>query len=164
MVLRAIVLTIVVVSAAPAAAQPAAECPTSECAPLAATTNPAHAQLWRDAAAIHQIKVAFVEALQQFVRAQAGTFGDEGIALRASLAAMREALTRWDRAIEAFQVQASRTRDAESSIALATVFLDRHRIDDAVRVLAAAEQSDDNRADLYAMRALAYDASSRPDE
>jgi tetratricopeptide (TPR) repeat protein len=108
--------------------------------------------------------VAFVDALQQFVRAQAGTFGDEGIALQASLAAMQQALTRWDDAIAAFQVQASRTRDAESSIALATVFLDRHRIDDALRALAAAEQADDNRPDLYAMRALAYDVSNRPDE
>ena len=164
MFLRSLVLTLVLASAAPAFAQPAAECPTSACAPLVATTNPVHTQLWRDAAAIHQIKVAFVDALQQFVRAQAGTFGDEGIALRASLAAMQDSLTRWDDAIGMFQVQASRTRDAESSIARATVLLDRHRIDDALRALAAAEQSDDSRPDLYAMRALAYDVSNRPDE
>jgi tetratricopeptide (TPR) repeat protein len=170
---RNVALLIVLTSAASALAQPAAECPglaspegpaSQNCAPLVATTNPAHAQLWRDAAAIHQIKVAFVDALQRFVRAQAGTFGDEGIELRASLMAMRDALTRWDEAGERFQVQASRTRDAESSIALATVFLDRHRIDDALRALAAAEQVDDNRPDLYAMRALAYGASNRRDE
>ena len=47
---------------------------------------------------------------------------------------------------------------------MATVLLDRHRIDDALRALAAAEQLDDSRADLYAMRALAYGASNRPDE
>ena len=97
-------------------------------------------------------------------RAQAGTFGDEGGELRASLEAMQGALSKWDRAIQTFQAQASRTRDAESSIAVATVLLDRHRIDEALRALAAAEQLDDNRADLYAMRALAYGASNRPDE
>ncbi len=172
MFLRPLFLTLALVSAAPAVAQPAAECGPAgpdgpallNCAPPVATTNPLHAQLWRDAAAIHQIKIAFVDALRRFVRAQAGTFGDEGTELRASLGAMQDALTRWDQAIQTFQAQASRTRDAESSLALATVLLDRHRIDDALKALAAAEQFDDNRADLYAMRALAYGSSNRPDE
>jgi tetratricopeptide (TPR) repeat protein len=160
---RRFALALVLTSATTVVAQPAAECPTSECSPSIAAT-PRHKQLWQEAAAIHQIKVAFVDALQRFLRAQAGTFGDEGDELRTSLAAMQETLTRWDRAIQAFQAQASRTRDAESSIALATVLLDRHRIDDAVRALAAAEQLEDGRVDLYAMRALAYGASKRPDE
>ena len=156
-------------SATPALAQPPEECargraPSSECTPVGATTNLVHTQLWRDAAAIHQIKVAFVEALQRFLRAQAGTFGDEGDDLRASLAAMQEALARWDKGIQTFQAQASRARDAESAIALATVLLDRRRIDEALRALAAAEQLDDGRADLYAMRALAFGASNRLDE
>ena len=164
MFLRIFISALVLALAATALAQPAAECPALECAPAVATTNPVHAQLWRDAAAIHQIKIAFVGALQRFVRAQAGTFGDEGGELRASLEAMQGALSKWDRAIQAFQAQASRTRDAESSIAVATVLLDRHRIDEALRALAEAEPFDDSRADLYAMRALAYGASSRPDE
>jgi len=145
-------------------AQPPAECPTAECAPFIPSTNPAHTRLWQDASAIHQIKVALVDALQRFVRAQAGTFGDEGAELRDSLRAMRDALTQWDRAIVTFQAQASSTRDAESSIALATVLLDRRRIDDALRALTMAEQADDNRPDLYAMRALAYGTSNRPDQ
>jgi GxxExxY protein len=162
---RAFVLTLVLASAAPAAAQPAAECPTSECTAAVAVTNPIHKQLWQDAAAIHQIKIAFVEALQRFVRAQAGTFGDEGDELRSSLTTMRERLPSWDQAIQTFQAKASRAApDAESSIAVATVLLDRHRIDDALRALASAEQVDDNRPDLYAMRALAYGASNRPEE
>jgi tetratricopeptide (TPR) repeat protein len=156
----------------PVSAQPSAECGPAapggaappNCATSLSTANPIHAQLWREAATIHQIKVAFVEGLQRFVRAQAGTFGDEGDELRASLGTMQDALGRWDRAIQSFQVQASRTRDAESSIALATVLLDRYRIDDALRALGAAEQLDDDRADLYAMRALAYGASNRPEE
>jgi len=161
---RSLAFTLLLASAGPVLAQPAAECPTAECTPVVGATNPVHTQLWRDAAGTHQIKIAFVDALQRFVRAQAGTFGDEGADLRDSLRAMRDALTQWDRAIAAFQAQAASIRDAESSMALATVLLDRHRIDDALRALAAAEQSDDSRPDLYAMRALAYDVSNRPDE
>ena len=161
--LRAFVLTLALAS--PAVAQPAAECPTSDCTAAVAVTDPLHKQLWQDAAAIHQIKIAFVEALQRFVRAQAGTFGDEGDELRASLATMRERLSSWDQAIQTFQARASRVApDVESSIAVATVLLDRHRIDDALRALASAEQVDDNRPDLYAMRALAYGALNRPEE
>jgi tetratricopeptide (TPR) repeat protein len=122
-----------------------------------------HAQLWRDAAAIHQIKIVFVDAVQRFVRAQAGTFGDEGEELRGSVAAMRAALSKWDDAIQQFQTRVSRTaQDAEPRIAMATVWLDRHRLEAALRELAAAEPLDDRRADLYAMRALAYGASNRP--
>jgi tetratricopeptide (TPR) repeat protein len=171
--LRPFVLTLVLAIPALVLAQPAAECPgptgpegpgLHSCAPQAAPTNPVHRTLWQDAAAVHQLKVAFVEVLQRFVRAQAGTFGDEGDELRRSLGAMQDALSRWDSAIHVFQTQSSRTHDAESSMALATVLLDRHRIDDALRALAAAEQFDDTRADLYAMRALALGASNRPDE
>ena len=67
---------IVIASAGPALAQPAAECPGPAgpegpalpgCAPIVTATNPLHTQLWRDAAAIHQIKIAFVDALQRLV-------------------------------------------------------------------------------------------------
>lgn len=170
--LRVLSLALVLASAVPAAAQRAAECGPADragqaapnCEPSLTTASPATARLWRDAAAIHQIKIAFVEGLQRFVRAQAGTFADEGDELRASLGTMQDALGRWDGAIQAFEAQASRSHEPESSIALATVLLDRHRIDDALRALASAEQRDDNRADLYAMRALAYGAVNRPEE
>jgi len=161
--LRILIACLVVVSATAALAQPAAECPTSVCTALA-PTNPAYKQLWQDAAAIHQHKISFVTALQRFLRAQAGTFGDEGDDLRASLEAMRVSLVQWDGALQRFEVQVRPQRDAESQIALATVWLDRHRLDAALGALADAEQLDDRRADLYAIRALAYGASKRPEE
>src|SRR5262245_35955663 len=105
MFLRTLISVLVLASAALAVAQPAAECPTSECTAAVTATNPVHKQLWQDAAAIHQHKIAFVTALQRFVRAQAGTFGDEGDELRASLEAMQSALARWDAAIQKFQAQ-----------------------------------------------------------
>src|SRR5687767_1809223 len=126
---RALLAGLVMLIAAPVLAQSAAECPTSECAPAGARTNAAQSQLWQDAAAIHQIKVAFVDALQRFLRAQAGTFGDEGAELRASLDAMRALLSKWEQAIQQFESRAARTgRDVDSSIALATVLLDRFRL------------------------------------
>ena len=122
-------------------------------------------QMWRDAAAIHQIKIRFVDALQRFVRAQAGTFGDEADDLRQSLAAMRTALSEWTLAIQQFQSRSSRgARDAETEIAMATVWLDRHRPDAALRALEVAEQRDAGRVDLYTLRALAYGAADRWDE
>jgi tetratricopeptide (TPR) repeat protein len=124
------------------------------------TTN---RQLWIDAAAIHQLKLPFVAALQRFLRAQAGTFGDEGDELERSVADMQAALTRWDGSIDAWQARVRRLPPtADAHVALATVFLDRHRPDDALRELAAAERIDDGRADIYSLRALAQESLPRP--
>jgi tetratricopeptide (TPR) repeat protein len=142
-----------------------AECPTSECAGATGPSTPAHSRLWLEAASIHKIKLAFVDGLQRFTRAQAGTFGDEGSELHSSLASMREALARWDRAVTQFKTDAGRIGpSAEAHLALATVFLDRYRVEDALRELKAAERQDDSRADLYTLLALAYAVSHQPAE
>ena len=165
MFLRTLVTLVVLLGATPAAAQPVAECPTSDCPQTAQTLSPAHVQMWRDAASIHQLKIAFVDALQRFVRAQAGTFGDEADDLRQSLAAMRKTLSEWDLAIQQLQSKSSRgARDAETEIAMATVWLDRHRFDNALRALDAAEQRDARRVDLHTLRALAHGAAGRSNE
>lgn len=148
-----------------ASARQTAECATLECAAPARQSTPAYSRLWIEAASIHTLKLEFVEALQRFTRAQAGTFGDEGSDLRASIAAMRETLERWDRAVQQFQTDASRSAPAaEAHVVAATVLLDRHRIEDALRALKAAENQDDNRADIYTLQALAYSVSDRPGE
>lgn len=142
-------------------AQTTAECATSECtaAPRATQTNN---RLWIEAASIHKLKLEFVDALQRFTRAQAGTFGDEGNELRLSIESMREALERWDRAVRQFQSDAGRVSStAEVHVAVATVLLDRHRLEDAVRELKAAENQDDSRPDIYTLQALAYAALDR---
>ena len=149
-----------------AAAQAIAECPTSECGRTLQGTSTAPNQIWIDAAAIHQLKVEFVEALQRFIRAQAGTFGDEGAGLRLGIAGMREALVRWDAAIAQFHSRVARTASgADAQVAMATVLLDRYRIDDALRVLETALRQDDgHRADVYLLQALAYGTSGRSAE
>lgn len=157
-------LVLVLLVAAPAGAQSTAECATAaDCPASVASSSPAAAQLWADAAAVHQHKLTFVAALQQFIRAQAGTFGDEGDALRAGPAAMREALSAWDLAVQRFVAAAGRLPPgAESHLALATVFLDRHRLAEALRELSRAEEQDDRRPSIYTLRALALDAAGRP--
>ena len=143
-------------------AQKSAECPTLECAGAASSSTPAYNRLWIEAASIHKLKLEFVDALQRFTRAQAGTFGDEGNELRLSVESMRESLDRWDRAVKQFQADASRSKPAaEVHVAVATVLLDRQRLDDALKELKAAENQDDRRADIYTLQALAYTAADR---
>jgi tetratricopeptide (TPR) repeat protein len=151
-------------AATPASAQ-TAECPTLECAATTRTAAPASSRIWAQAASIHNLKLEFVDALQRFTRAQSGTFGDEGADLLASVASMRETLERWDRAVAQFQADATRAASAaDVRVAVATVLLDRHRIEDALRELRSAEREDDGRPDIYTLQALAYGASDRPAE
>ena len=143
---------------------PSAECPTSPCAQAPSSSSPALTELWRDAAAAHQIKLQFVDALQRFIRAQAGTLGDEAAALGESVASMDRALSAWDAAIAKVQARAVRTAaDADTHVALATVWLDRYRLNDALRELDLAERTAD-RADVHSLRALAFGALNRPQD
>jgi hypothetical protein len=111
-------------------------CPTLDCAGTSRAPAAASKRLWIEAGTLHRLKLEFVDALQRFTRAQAGTFGDEGAELLASVQSMRETLDRWDRALQQFQVDASRPgAAAEVRVAVATVLLDRYRIGDALRQL-----------------------------
>jgi tetratricopeptide (TPR) repeat protein len=158
-------LSLLLLTPAGADSQVTAECRASECADGSRADAAPSRRLWLEAASIHQLKLEFVEALQEFTRAQAGTFGDEGAALVRSVASMGESLQRWDRAIEQFQTEARRlVPAAETELAVATVLLDRYRIEDALRALKAAENQDDSRADIYTLQALAHGAADRPHE
>jgi tetratricopeptide (TPR) repeat protein len=163
MVCALTVLAIVVIMASPAAAQATAECATADCPADARQQAPAaQRQLWLDAAAIHQLKLQFVGGLQRFTRAQAGTFGDEGAELILSLATMRDVLARWDAAVKELQLRAARLPlGAEVHVALATVLLDRHSVEAALRELDSARRMDDGRADVYTLQALAYGLAER---
>lgn len=146
-------------------AQLAALCPGAGCAPSAQRIDAADRSLWVAAAAVHELKLQFVGALQRFTRAQAGTFGDEGTDLRESLASMHAALARWDAAILRFRADADRADpSAEIHVAVATVLLDRHRPADALRELDAADRLDDRRADVHTLRALASGLAGRSED
>ena len=158
-----VALLILVASAVLSAQEPSAECPTSSCAEPSRAASPAVAQLWREAASIHHIKLQFVDAFQRFVRAQAGTCGDEGDDLTRAIASMRESLSQWDQSIAQLKIRVQRIpRDADAHVALATVWLDRHRPDAALEELRAAEPTAADRPDVQRLRALALAALDRP--
>lgn len=107
-------------------------------------------------------RTAFTEALGAFAIGLAGTFGDEGGRLEASLAAMGRALDEWDAAIrtsESSMVAERAAADAPQAVrlhlALGAVYLDRGRHADAVRELGAARDLDATRPDVALFLALA---------
>jgi tetratricopeptide (TPR) repeat protein len=149
-------------------AQRDAECATLDCpdaAPRARQNDPFLPQAWQAAAGSHQRKLIFVAALQRFIRAQAGAFGDEAAELAASVGAMRAALTQWDDAIRDVEVMlAARPAGADIHVVRATVYLDRHRVDDAVHELREAGRLDAERVDVHTLQALAFDLAGRPSD
>src|SRR5262245_65645287 len=79
-------------------------------------------------------KDRFVEALRQFLQAIAGQYGDEGSSVGAAIDAMGMAIADWDRAVEADETAAaSQPRTADLHGALGLVYLDRRRLDEALR-------------------------------
>jgi tetratricopeptide (TPR) repeat protein len=138
-----------------AAAQTTPACQTPECV--------SRDQLWVPAARIHEIKNQFVAAIRQFTEAVAGTYGDEGPRLSTTLDAARRSLAQWDAAIRAYETMvASLTAGAEVHVALGTVYLDRDRIDDALREFGAAGRLDPRRADVHSLSGLAHALANSP--
>jgi len=156
-------------AAASTAAQGPAECTSVDCAPRG-NAAPGVApsvlqQVWQEAAALHELKLRFVAALQRVTRAQAGAVGDEAGELAAGVAAMRAALTEWDARIAQFDTVTARLApSAELHVARGTVLLDRHRAAEALRELTEAERIDADRADVPALQALAFVGTARPVE
>jgi len=148
-------------------AQAGAECAFVECAraPQSADARPAVRQLWAAASAAHELKLRFVDAVRQFLEAQAGTFGDEGPALAGSLRAMRGALGQWDDALRGLaRAAAAEPAAGEAHVVLGTAYLDRHRVDAAVGELSAAVRLGVTRTEVQASLALAQTLQGRPAE
>ena len=150
----------------PAHAQAPAECSTSDCPLSLPPSSPARLPdplFVADAAAIHQLKRAFVELLQRFVRAQTGTFGDEGPELARSISDMESSIVRWDAALESLRVRAARMKSSpDVRLATAVVLLERMRLSDAIVELEAAGKLDGRRAEIQVLAALAYRLAQRP--
>jgi tetratricopeptide (TPR) repeat protein len=89
----------------------------------------------------------------------------------AAVERMKGSLAEWDRAIRALEasLEAERRtwspqRALHAHLSLAAAYLERGRFDDAVRELDAAAAAEPRHADLHVTRALALEASGRPDE
>src|SRR5437868_5887358 len=88
---------------------------------------------------ISRQKQEFVSAVRQLIVALAGTFGDEGPRITATLQSMSTVLASWDRSILLFEQRVrAGSRPAEVHLALGVVYLDRNRLDAAQREFAEA--------------------------
>jgi tetratricopeptide (TPR) repeat protein len=128
----------------------------------ARVVSAAQNELWAPAAQIHAIKNQFVTAVSQLAEALAGTYGDEGRGISPAIESLDRVRMQWDEAIRGYEMMlATVAENAEAHVALGTVYLDRHRIDDALREFAAAARLDARRADLYSLSSLAYALANR---
>jgi tetratricopeptide (TPR) repeat protein len=108
-------------------------------------------------------KTAFVQAFARFSLGLEGTYGDEASRIRSSLDSMEQELERWDATIRTYETaMASEVSGAEPQVAarmhaaLGGIYLDRSRVADALRELAAASQLDPSRSEVFALQGLAY--------
>ena len=108
-------------------------------------------------------KGAFVGALGRFSLALGGTYGDEGPTIQSSLDAMDGALAAWDAVIRTYEAAmaaeigaADPPLAARMHMALGAVYLDRFRVDTALKELLAARALDPNRPDVHTLLGVVY--------
>ena len=127
---------------------------------LLAAPSPARAQ-----------KAAFSQAVADLAAATAVPGNPGTDTRRPAIARMDSALAEWDRSLAAMETAsraelpgAAPTRALDLRVTLAREYLDRGRLDDAVRELAAARALAPGQAGLALTAALALEASGRHDE
>jgi tetratricopeptide (TPR) repeat protein len=111
----------------------------------------------------------FFSAVVAFYRSSAGLYGDEGPQLTAQLEAMSTALDRWDRELrEAERELRSRLQSADDvptklqiHTTLASLYIERGRLDDAVREFDEDISIDPRRAAFHRLKGLVLQAASR---
>ena len=114
-----------------------------------------------------QAKDAFVEGLVAFSQASAGTFGNEGPAVRDALDRMNDGLNRWDAAVARVEMGfagaitgAAPREAAQMRATLGATYLERGRVADALPHLDAASSLD--AAPLQILRGLGHMRASQP--
>jgi tetratricopeptide (TPR) repeat protein len=116
-----------------------------------------------------QGKDQFVQGLVAFLTAVEGSHGDEGPAVVASIQSMTDGLSQWDALVA--RVEAGLASEiggappptaARMRGALATAYLDRGRLGDAIGQLDMAASLDPSSADVHALRGLALEQLNRP--
>jgi tetratricopeptide (TPR) repeat protein len=110
-------------------------------------------------------KQRFVVALRQLMEGLAGAYGDEKPRVWSAIDSMQAALVEWDQAIREYESSlAAQATNAAQRGELGTIYLDRRRVEAALRELAAASELEPKRADFHTLRGLAYNLLNRPAE
>ena len=114
-----------------------------------------------------QAKDAFVEGLVAFSQAAAGTFGNEGPALKDALDRMGDGLARWDAAVSRVETgfagaigPAGPREAAQMRATLGATYLERGRVNEALPHLDAAASLD--AAPVQVLRGLAHLRANQP--
>jgi tetratricopeptide (TPR) repeat protein len=109
-------------------------------------------------------KAAFFQSLARFSVALDGQIGDEGRAIRAAVDGMARGLDEWDATVRASESSfavalpgSGAATAARMHVAIGGAFLDRGRVQDALREFAAGAHLDPARADAFLFQGITYD-------
>jgi len=112
-------------------------------------------------------RAAFTDALGRFSLALGGTYGDEGNRIRSSLDSVDRTLEQWETVIRTYERgmaaeigTAAPPLAAQMRLALGAVYLDRGRLQDALRELTEASRLDATRPEILTLMGLAYSQST----
>jgi tetratricopeptide (TPR) repeat protein len=122
-------------------------------------------------ASVSAQRASFFQALNEFHPALWGTYGDEGARLATGLDALSSSVAAWDASIgkaaadvSARLPTASAAEAIQLRLALGTLYIERRRLDDALKELEAAIRIDPKRANLQVLRAHVLEAAGRSAE
>jgi tetratricopeptide (TPR) repeat protein len=115
-----------------------------------------------------QVKDGFVQALIEFANAANEDVTDNGAALTAAIDAMAQGLAAWDAALARMESglaseigAAPPPVAARMRTALGAAYLERGRLDDALKQFDAAATHDPQFADVHVLRGLALESANR---
>jgi tetratricopeptide (TPR) repeat protein len=115
-----------------------------------------------------QVKDSFAQALVQFANAATGDLNDNGASLTSAVDAMAQGLAEWDAALVRMEsgfgseiASAPPPIAARMRTALGAAYLERGRLDDALKQFQAAASLDPAFADVHVMKGLALEAANR---
>jgi tetratricopeptide (TPR) repeat protein len=115
-----------------------------------------------------QVKDGFVQAVVEFANAANADVGDNGTAVHAAIDSMVEGLATWDAALARMEAgvaaeagSAPPSAAARMRTVLGAAYLERGRLDDALKQLEAATSLDPAFANAYILKGLALESASR---
>ena len=118
-----------------------------------------------------QVKDSFVQAMIGFANAANAGVADDGAAVSAAIDAMAQGLAEWDSALARMESgftseigKAPPPIAARMRTALGAAYLERGRVDDALKQFDAASSLDPQFADVYVLRGLALGSANRQAE
>jgi tetratricopeptide (TPR) repeat protein len=134
------------------AAQPAPGC-----------AGPSCAAPWPEVATIARLKQDFAASVTRFAAGLSDVSRDRR-AVRSNIDALARTLDTWDTAIRALESDLRQAPRSGGHAALGTVYLERHRLDEAVSELSDAARDEPSRADIHMLMSVAYRHANRPSD